>query len=125
MDEYDATAMMFHQKFRIQPNKQTGFKRLVGQEVETQAYSDLVSIAGSSGYAAVASGLVDVNGAAVVGSPVVQSQTARRVTNIVHGPQTPKLLQPALDLWIPLIFWFNKDARLSVASVSIPLTYCY
>jgi hypothetical protein len=25
-----------------------------------------------------------------------------------------------LDLWIPLIFWFNKDPRLSIASVSIP-----
>jgi hypothetical protein len=25
-----------------------------------------------------------------------------------------------LDLWVPLIFWFNKDPRLSIASVSIP-----
>ena len=36
------------------------------------------------------------------------------------GPQTPKTDQPALDLWIPLLFWFNKDPRLAIPSVSIP-----
>jgi hypothetical protein len=38
----------------------------------------------------------------------------------VDGPQTPKYWQPGLELWCPLHFWFNKDARLSIPSVSIP-----
>lgn len=102
VDEYTAEAYMFHSKFRVAPNKMTGWKRLVGQEVPIEAYSDLATMAGQSGFAAAASGLVDVNGAAVVGSPAVQAQTARRLTSIVNGPQTPKAQQPALDLWVPL-----------------------
>jgi hypothetical protein len=28
--------------------------------------------------------------------------------------------QPVLDLWVPLLFWFARDPRLSIPSVSIP-----
>jgi hypothetical protein len=38
----------------------------------------------------------------------------------VDGPQTPKYMQPPLEIWNKLRFWFNEDARLSIASVSIP-----
>lgn len=68
-----------------------------------------MSIAGASSFAAAVSGLVDVNGAAVVGAPVVQGFTARKLQSIVHGPQTPKLQQPVLDMWVPLIFWLNVE----------------
>ncbi len=118
LDDYTAEAYMYFQKFQVAPNKMTGWKRLVGQEVPIEAYSDLMSIAGTSPYANA--GLVDVNGRAAAAAPVNGTQCARRLTQVVNGPQTPKLVQPALDLWIPLIFWFNRDPRLSVASVSIP-----
>jgi hypothetical protein len=42
------------------------------------------------------------------------------MSTIVNGAQTPKATQAQQDWWIPLLFWFNKDARLSIASVSIP-----
>ena len=45
---------------------------------------------------------------------------SREVKNFVNGPQTPKPIQPALELWSRLRFWFNEDVRLSVPSVSIP-----
>lgn len=44
----------------------------------------------------------------------------RQGISIFDGPQTPKPTQPAVDLWIPMLFWFNKDPRLSIPSVSIP-----
>jgi len=44
----------------------------------------------------------------------------RQRLECVDGPQTPKYQQPPLEIWNPLNFWFNKDARLSIASVSIP-----
>jgi len=44
----------------------------------------------------------------------------RQEVRYVNGPQTPKPVQPALELWTPLLFWFNKDVRDSIASVSIP-----
>lgn len=120
LDEYTSEAMMYHQKFRVAPGKQTGWKRLVGQEVPQDAYSDLISISGASNYASQIVGLTDVNGAAVTGSPTNASSSCRRLTQVVNGPQTPQATQPILDLWVPLIFWFNRDPRLSIASVAIP-----
>lgn len=111
---------MFYQKFRIAPNKMLGWKRLVGQEVPIEAYSDIISVAGKSSFPADVTDLIDVDGNAAVAGPVSSAQTTRRLSQVVNGPQTPKLLQPALDIWTPLIFWFNQDPRLSIASVSIP-----
>lgn len=120
LDEYTAEAMLYHQKFKVGPNKMVGWKRLVGQEVPVEAYSDLMSIEGKNNYSTALVDLEDVNGSGAAGAPVSASTTARKLLSVVSGPQTPKLQQPALDLWIPLLFWFNKDPRLSVASVSIP-----
>jgi hypothetical protein len=111
--------MMFHQKFRVQPNKQTGWKRLVGQEVPVEGFSDLMSINGTSFYAerhtnALATG---ARPASISGNASVN---ARKRSKVVFGPQTPQATQPILDLWVPLLFWFNRDHRLSIASVSIP-----
>lgn len=44
----------------------------------------------------------------------------RECLQAVDGPQTPKYEQPQLEIWNKLRFWFNDDARLSIASVSIP-----
>lgn len=120
LDEYTAEAMLFHQKFRVAPGKQTGWKRLVGQEVPIEGVTGLASVAGASNWSAAVTNLLDVNGNAAVGAPVTAGQTARKLVSVVNGPQTPKAQQPALDLWVPLIFWFNQDSRLAVASVSIP-----
>ncbi|QYB17572.1 major capsid protein [Pacmanvirus S19] len=120
LDEYTAEAYMYHQKFCVQPGKMTGWMRLVGQEVPVDAYSSLVSVSGASNFPAAVAGLEDVNGDAAEGAPTNASVTARKVARVVSGAQTPKATQPALDLWVPLIFWFNKDPRLSIASVSIP-----
>lgn len=120
LDEYTTEAMIYHQKFRVGPHKMTGWKRLVGQEVPVEAYSDLLAVSGASNYNSAAADLEDVNGDAAAGAPTSSSVTARKLLQVVNGPQTPKATQPALDLWIPLIFWFNRDPRLSIASVSIP-----
>lgn len=98
----------------------TGWKRLVGQEVPVDAYTNIMGMASTPNAPAAVANLTDVNGAAVTSSYVNSTDTARRFSQIVNGPQTPKATQPALNMWIPLIFWFNKDPRLSIASVSIP-----
>lgn len=53
-----------------------------------------------------------------VGGP--QLDVSRKLQQIVNGPQTPKPIQPPLEIWNKLRFWFNDDVRLSIASVSIP-----
>lgn len=105
VDEYTSEAYIFHQKFCVAPNKLTGWKRLVGQEVPVEAYSDLMAVSGAAKYGSAAVDLVDVNGDAAAGATVSASNTARCLTQVVNGPQTPKASQPALDLWIPLLFW--------------------
>jgi hypothetical protein len=120
LDNYTAEAMMFHQKFRVAPNKQVGWQRLVGQEVAVDAYSDLAATSGASNWPASVANLLDINGNAAAGAPVSAATTARVLTRVVNGLQTPKATQPATRLWVPLIFWFNRDARLAIASVSIP-----
>lgn len=113
LDEYTAEAMMFHQKFKVAPGKQTGWKRLVGQEVPVEAYSDMCSISGASVFPSEHTGLTQNSGGAAANvSPVNASVSSRKMDQLVHGPQTPKATQPALDMWIPLLFWFNKDGAL-------------
>jgi hypothetical protein len=113
LDEYTAEAMVFHQKFRVAPNKLVGWKRLVGQEVPIEAYSDPIAITGTSKWPSLPNpapvnansgplDLLDQSGEAVVGAPVSSATTARKLVQVVNGPQTPKAVQPALDLWVPL-----------------------
>jgi Large eukaryotic DNA virus major capsid protein len=120
LDDYDVTAMVFKQKYGLLPNKIVGWKRLVGQEVPVEAYSDLSSIAGVAGVNSAASNLLAVTGAPALASINNAADTSRKLISVVNGAQTAKVLQPALDMWIPLIFWFNTDSRLSIPSVSIP-----
>lgn len=102
LDEYSSEAMLFHQKFRVAPNKLVGWKRLVGQEVPVEAYSDLIAVSSTSAWSAAGLDLLDQAGDAVVGAPVSSATTARKLVQVVNGPQTPKAVQPSLDLWVPL-----------------------
>jgi Large eukaryotic DNA virus major capsid protein/Major capsid protein N-terminus len=133
LDDYDYTCSLMHSKYAVLINKDVGWKRLVGQEVPVEAYSDLVAVTGSSKWGIpmttptpvttspsnLNTGLINVGGNQV-GTPAASANTARFLTSVVNGPQTPKAVQPALEMWVPLLFWFNKDSRLSIPSVAIP-----
>jgi hypothetical protein len=97
LDFYYADAYAFQEKFFVR-DTDYGWKRAMGQEVPVDAHSSLTSINGVGG----------------------ATDTCRRLGQIVHGAQTPKVSQPVIDLWVPLLFWFNLDPRLSIPSVSIP-----
>lgn len=98
LDDYDSEVMNFHQKFFVTPNKTIGWNRNVGQENPHPGFDDVNNANGRFG-----------RGAGV-----------RQGVQIYDGPQTPKPVQPAVDMWIPLLFWFNLDPRLAIPSVSIP-----
>lgn len=94
LDSYTSDATIMHRKFMVQPNKQAGWDRCVGQESAKTGWLD-------------------------------NDETAANVDHRVRlqvndGAQTPKSAQGALDLFIPLLFWCNKDPRLAVPSVAIP-----
>lgn len=92
LDYYNADTLNFHYNFTVPAGKRLGWLRGVGQEVPQQAI--LTQQIGVDEY--------------------------RESKMILNGPQTPKAVQPDLELMVPLIFWFNRDCRLSIPSVSIP-----
>ena len=105
LDEYTSHATNMHREFRVTPNKRVGWNRCVGQEVAEAGFVDQPNW--------------DGNG-------VAASALTSRVAASVHvGAQTPTGQKPVadsgrLELFIPLLFWYNKDVRLAVPSVAIP-----
>jgi len=125
LDEYDDTISMMLQKFTVPPVKEDGYNRLVGQEVFLRGYTGPVrsliqdydsANTPTAAINAVVPILVDphdpLNGQ--------RADTNRTLLSVLNGPQTPKLVQPTLDIWNKLRFWFNDDVRLAIPSVSIP-----
>jgi hypothetical protein len=92
IDEYDSDTLMFHYNFTVPENKKLAWNRCVGQEVPKLA--TLTQNAGVDNY--------------------------RERKFILDGLQTPKDSHPVADLWVPLIFWFTTDPRLSIPSIAIP-----
>jgi len=103
LDEYTADVYNMWYQFRVPEDKRAAWKRCVGQEVKHQ------------GYKAQSATLL---------------QNYRLGADLFDGPQTPKrvvaaptgneVAQSNLELFVPLLFWFNTDPRLSIPSVSIP-----
>ena len=101
LDEYTHDAMNFHREFQVQPNKRTGWNRCVGQQEYEEGWVDQPNWASSG-----------------VGSSLVNHRTRAQTTSGAQTPTGQKTGQ--LELFIPLLFWCNKDPRLSVPSVAIP-----
>ena len=101
LDEYDSDAVNFHREFSIQPNKELAWNRCVGQEEDEQGFLDQPTWEGNNVKSS------DVKYRSVV--------TGRSGLQTPSGPKTE-----AVELFIPLLFWCNKDPRLAVPSVAIP-----
>ena len=101
LDEYTYHATNMHREFRVAPNKLLSWKRCVGQEVAEKGW------------------VKQPNGS---GSGVASNDVKHRVqANVDTGDQTPTGQKVGnLELFIPLLFWYNKDVRLAVPSVAIP-----
>jgi hypothetical protein len=99
LDSYTLHATVAHREFRVAPNKITAWRRCVGQE------QPLVGNLRQQDWA---------NSGATPGT----FQVAQYV-NV--GNQTPTSQKStSLELFVPLLFWYNQDVRLAVPSVSIP-----
>lgn len=105
LDSYTSNVSTFYLNFLIPSDKLDGFKKLIGQEVPIDAFSSVLSTSGSKPLPALGPDSTD---------------TSRRLGHVLDGPQTPKALQPQQVWMIPHWFWFCKDTRLAIASVSIP-----
>jgi hypothetical protein len=101
LDEYTSDATNYHREFMVQPNKELAWNRCVGQETEQVGFVDQPNWASSG----VASGDIKY----------------RTKMSGCSGNQTPTGVKTEnVELFIPLLFWCNKDPRLAVPSVAIP-----
>jgi hypothetical protein len=103
LDKYTSDAVNFHREFSVQPNKELGWSRCVGQEEPEEGYLDQPNWANSG----------------VASADISHRMSARSFS----GDQTPsgqKSVSVYKEMFIPLLFWCNKDVRLSVPSVAIP-----
>jgi hypothetical protein len=101
LDEYTRHATNMHREYRVAPNKLAGWNRCVGQETPEQGY--------------VAQPNWAANGVESI------AVTSRVHASVSVGNQTPTAAKTtALEMFIPLLFWYNKDVRLAVPSVAIP-----
>jgi hypothetical protein len=95
LDKYTADATVMRRNFKVQPNKETGYKRCMGQEISRKAWLEPTA-------------------------DTTVSDDLKMLVDVTNGAQTPKAAQSGLSLLIPLAFWCNEDPRLAVASVAIP-----
>lgn len=102
LDKYDTNVINMHQKFFVTPNKVAGWNRNIAQQMPHVGFQDVNSVGGPS--------------ASFTG----RGAGVRQQVSFVDGYQTPKPQQPALEVFQPLLFWFNEDPRLSIPSVCIP-----
>jgi hypothetical protein len=100
LDEYTRDAVNFHREFQVQPNKRAGWDRCVGQEQDEEAFTAQPNW---------------INSGVAPGDVLHRSKVTVR-----SGLQTPTATKPTIDLFVPLLFWMNKDPRLSIPSVAIP-----
>jgi len=99
LDTYETHATVAHREYRVAPNKLTAWKRCVGQEETLDANVRQPDWAGNEQAA----------------------PTHRVIGHVTLGNQTPTAQKTgSLEMFVPLLFWYNKDVRLAVPSVAIP-----
>ena len=91
LDRYGSEEMEMYYRFHVSKDQQTGWKRCVGQETPS-----------------VGTFLQD---------PVNQSVRERKM--IYDGFQTQKQSHDELDLYIPLLFWYNLDPAFALSNWNI------
>ena len=99
LDEYTNFATVAHREYRVAPNKLTSWKRCVGQEEAEVGFVRQPDWPNSG----------------------VAPSSHRIQADVYTGNQTPSGQKTgSLEMFIPLLFWYNKDVRLAVPSVAIP-----
>lgn len=146
LDQYDQMIPTMLEKFCTMPHKRIGHDRLVGQEVPITGYKSTRSATvidpdtntpnsisrfskGQSNQTVALFNSSAIASTATTSAPLSSSTTLydvnRELMQVVNGPQTPKPIQPPLEIWNKIRFWFNEDVRLSIPSVSIPFGQRY
>ena len=91
LDEYTTEDYNFHYQFEVPDHKKNAWKKCVGQEVPVTAH--------------------------LTSDPIFQN--FREQISILNGPQTLKNEHPEVELFVPLLFWF-QDPKLAIPNITLP-----
>ena len=97
IDSYTSESYVLHRQFHVPTDKKAAWDRCMGQERGAKASAALPTA-----------------------NTAKDAVTAHTRSEVFNGYQTLKSSHEDLTLWIPLLFWFNTDARLAFPSVSVP-----
>ena len=97
IDSYTSESYVLHRQFHVPQDKLVAWERCMGQERGAKAKSAVPTT-----------------------TTALAPVTAHTHTEVFNGYQTLKPAHEDLNMWIPLLFWFNTDARLAFPSVSVP-----
>lgn len=139
LDYYTADTSAMLEKFTVNADKRAGYNTLAGQQNSHTGYSgprrgqllDADAANTPAGIWRADSGqsnqtvapydpAVYPTATVPLNSAVGQYDIVQEQKQFTCGAQTPKPALAPLEIWHKLKFWFNKDVRDSIASVSIP-----
>jgi hypothetical protein len=120
LDEYSFHAVNFHREYRVAPNKLAGWNRCVGQDDAVNGYVRQADWANNG---------VNINSIAgtsvtTAGGTAALTAEGRVRVAVETGNQCPTSQKStSLELFIPLLFWYNKDVRLAVPLTIVITSY--
>ena len=91
LDEYTSEDYNFHYQFKVPDHKKNAWKKCMGQEIPVMGN--------------------------LTADPLFQD--FRQQIPILNGPQTLKSEHSTVELFIPLLFWF-QDPKLSIPNITLP-----
>ena len=110
LDKYSYHVYNFYREFCVLPHKRDGWYRNVGQEIPNKGFLRQPGVDGTA-TAVATTGVVGAGG-----NPIGH----RFAMDVAIGAQTPKLTPAAIEVFVPLLFWFNLEFCRAVPSVAIP-----
>jgi hypothetical protein len=109
LDSYTPYAANIWREYMVQPNNKRGWDRCMGQQLDLKgALIPVTYISNLSTFTSYS-------------NLYYAMHNCQLHVDVTSGLQTPAYSHDRIvELWIPLLFWFNTDFRLSIPSVAIP-----
>lgn len=133
IDAYTHEAANIVNEFTIPPHKQPAFMRMSGQEVpvigvsapKLAAVTDPDTLNTPAGIFVNTQNhgkaLFDATGTSFSAVAASTRDYSRKQLQFLNGPQTPKAIQPPLELWHQAMFSFSKNVTQSFPALCVPI----
>jgi len=109
LDSYTPYSANIWREYMVQPNNKRGWDRCMGQQLNNRG--DLIPV----------TYIPNLSGISLYSNLYYSMHNCQLHVDVTNGLQTPAYSHDrVVELWIPLLFWFNTDFRLSIPSVAIP-----